>query len=367
MIRGVIMLCTKEKCTGCLSCLNICPKNAIKAITDEQGFWQMQIDETKCIKCKLCQKSCPALFKPNITDLVSKVYACWHKDKAKRQQAASGGLFTALMQNALKHNYFVCGATLTSDMQVKHIIIDKIEDYKLLVGSKYVQSNLSDTFKQIRALLLKGNKVLFSGTPCQVSGLYAFLKKRYENQLFTVDLLCHGVPSPEIFKKYIAHMEQLYDDKLINFQFRHKPGWRRYQVILEFASGKQDITYKDTSPYIRGFLKGNFLRPSCYDCDYTSLKRYSDLTIGDFWNYFADNSTDIDDDKGISFMLINNENGKALFDLAKDDLFYLAKDFNRSTSTSPRLHKPTKKPATYEQFWQDYNNKDFENIIKEYF
>lgn len=149
------MLCTKEKCTGCLSCLNICPKNAIKVITDEQGFWQMQIDETKCIKCKLCQKSCPALFKPNITDLVSKVYACWHKDKAKRQQAASGGLFTALMQNALKHNYFVCGATLTSDMQVKHIIIDKIEDYKLLVGSKYVQSNLSDTFKQIRALLLK--------------------------------------------------------------------------------------------------------------------------------------------------------------------------------------------------------------------
>ena len=176
---------------------------------------------------------------------------------------------------------------------------------------------------------------------------------------------------PSLAKKIALQQKNgtitVYDDKLINFQFRHKPGWRRYQVILEFTSGKQDITYKDTSPYIRGFLKGNFLRPSCYDCDYTSLKRYSDLTIGDFWNYFADNSTDIDDDKGISFMLINNENGKALFDLAKDDLFYLAKDFNRSTSTSPRLHKPTKKPATYEQFWQDYNNKDFENIIKEYF
>lgn len=361
------MLCTKEKCTGCLSCLNICPKNAIKLIFDNQGFWQPEIDKTKCINCRLCHKSCPVFFKP-ATDVFSpKVYACWHKDEVKRRQAASGGLFTALMQNALKKDFLVCGATLTDTMQIKHIIIDKPEEYSLLVGSKYVQSHLNNTFRQIRNFLLQGKKVLFSGTPCQVAGLYAFLKKRYENQLYTVDLLCHGVPSPYVFKQYVTHMEKIYESKLVNFHFRQKPGWRRYQVILEFANKKKDITYKDTSPYINGFLKGNFLRPSCYSCDYTTLKRYSDLTIGDFWNYFSDNNTDIDDDKGISMLLINNQNGNDLFNIAKNDLIYFAKDFNRSTNTSPRLHKPTKKPATYEQFWQDFSHEDFISIMKKYF
>lgn len=361
------MLCDKEKCTGCLSCQNVCPKSAIKSIIDEQGFWQMQIDKTKCINCNLCHKSCPVFFKPQTADFPATVYACWHKDEKCRQQAASGGLFTALMQNALNHDFSVCGATLTDDMQVKHIIINKAEEYSKLIGSKYVQSNINDTFRQIRTLLLKGGKILFSGTPCQVAGLYAFLKKRYENQLYTVDLLCHGVPSPYIFKQYIAYMEKIHNSRLVDFQFRHKPGWRRYQVILEFADGQKNITYKDTSPYIRGFLKGNFLRPSCYGCDYTILKRYSDLTIGDFWNYFADGSDDIDDDKGISMALVNNENGRNLFNMAKNDLIYFAKDFERATATSPRLHAPTKKPASYEDFWQDYKTNDFAYMIQKYF
>ncbi|HIX83620.1 MAG TPA: Coenzyme F420 hydrogenase/dehydrogenase, beta subunit C-terminal domain [Candidatus Megamonas gallistercoris] len=361
------MLCTKEKCTGCLSCLNICPKNAINLINDSQGFWQPEIDETKCIHCGLCHKSCPVFFKPATEVFSSKVYACWHKDEKCRQQAASGGLFTALMQNALKRGFLVCGATLTDDIEVKHIIIDKPEDYTLLIGSKYVQSDLSDIFRQIRTQLLNGRKILFSGTPCQVAGLYAFLKKRYENQLYTVDLLCHGVPSPHIFKQYIDHMEHIYSSKITDFQFRHKPDWRRYQVILKFANGKKDITYKDTNPYIRGFLNANFLRPSCYSCDYTTLKRYSDLTIGDFWNYFADGSDDVDDDKGISLLLINNANGQNLFNSAKSDLIYFAKDFERSTATSPRLHSPTKKPVTYESFWQDYKIHDFAYMIQKYF
>lgn len=363
------MLCSKNSCTGCLSCQNICPKNAIQVITDKQGFWQPQIDNEKCINCGLCHKSCPVYFKPHNEENLTEIYACWHKNPQKRQQAASGGLFTALMLQALSQNFYVCGSTLTDDLKSKHIIINKIEDYPLLIGSKYVQSFIGTTYKDIRKLLLQGEKVLFSGTPCQVAGLYAFLKKRYEGQLFTVDLLCHGVPSPQIFKDYLNHLKSKHNANVIDFKFREKPGWRRYQVIAKFDDNKKDISYKDTNEYIKGFLKGNFLRSSCYNCAYTNLDRVSDLTIGDFWNYFSDNvnSEDIDDDKGISMLLINTQNGKSLFTKAKEDLIYFAKDFQKSIEKSPRLHKPTKKPETYEQFWQDYAQHDFSYMLKNYF
>lgn len=273
------------------------------------------------------------------------------------------------MLQALSQNFYVCGSTLTDDLKAKHIIINKIEDYPLLIGSKYVQSFIGTTYKDIRKLLLQNEKVLFSGTPCQVAGLYAFLKKRYVGQLFTVDLLCHGVPSPQIFKDYLNHLKSTHNANVIDFKFREKSGWRRYQVIAKFDDNKKDISYKDTNEYIKGFLKGNFLRSSCYNCAYTNLDRVSDLTIGDFWNYFSDNvnSEDIDDDKGISMLLINTQNGKSLFTKAKEDLIYFAKDFQKSIEKSPRLHKPTKKPETYEQFWQDYAQHDFSYMLKNYF
>lgn len=193
--------------------------------------------------------------------------------------------------------------------------------------------------------------------------------KRYIGQLFTVDLLCHGVPSPQIFKDYLNHLKSKHNANVIDFKFREKPGWRRYQVIAKFDDNKKDISYKDTNEYIKGFLKGNFLRSSCYNCAYTNLDRVSDLTIGDFWNYFSDNvnSEDIDDDKGISMLLINTQNGKSLFNKTKEDLIYFAKDFQKSIEKSPRLHKPTKKPETYEQFWQDYAQHDFYYMLKNYF
>lgn len=365
------MLCNINDCTGCLSCFNICPKNAINLTVDTQGFWQPKIETTKCINCQLCHKSCPIYFPLHNNKLhTPQIYACWHKDAKKRQEAASGGLFTALMLQALSEKFYVCGATLTKDLKTKHIIINKIDDYTKLIGSKYVQSFLGDTYKQIRQLLQRGEKILFSGTPCQISGLYSFLKKRYENQLFTVDLLCHGVPSPKIFSDYIQYVNDINKSTVCDFKFRKKPGWRRYQVIAEFTNEKKFISYKDTNEYIKGFLKGNFLRKSCYNCAYTNLNRISDLTIGDFWNYYSDNNLntlDIDDDKGISMLMINTSFGKVLFEQTKHDLIYFAKDFQKSTKTSPRLHKPTKKPDTYEDFWQDYPRLTFSNMIKKYF
>lgn len=365
------MLCHSNNCTGCLSCQNICPKHAIDLIIDEQGFWQPQINKQQCINCGLCHKSCPVFFKVDAHDKITpKIYACWHKDSLKRQQAASGGLFSALMLEALSQNFYVCGATFTPDLQAKHIIIHEQSDYLKLIGSKYVQSYIGSTFREIRQLLLKGNKVLFSGTPCQVSGLYSFLKKRYSGQLFTVDLLCHGVPSPQIFQDYIQYLSSIHNDKICDFIFRKKPGWRRYQVIAKFTNHRELISYKDTNEYIKGFLKGNFLRKSCYNCDYTNLNRISDLTIGDFWNYYADTDNikdDKDDDKGISMLLINTENGHTLFEQTKQQLIYFAKDYQKSTQTSPRLHKPTKKPETYESFWKDYPEKNFDFMLEQYF
>ena len=177
------------------------------------------------------------------------------------------------------------------------------------------------------------------------------------------------MPSPQIFKDYLNHLKSKHNANVIDFKFRKKPGWRRYQVIAKFDDNKKDISYKDTNEYIKGFLKGNFLRSSCYNCAYTNLDRVSDLTIGDFWNYFSDNvnSEDIDDDKGISMLLINTQNGKSLFNKTKEDLIYFAKDFQKSIEKSPRLHKPTKKPETYEQFWQDYAQHDFCYMLKNYF
>lgn len=170
------MLCPKSKCTGCLSCQNICPKNAIQIIIDEQGFWQPKILQKKCINCHLCHKSCPVYANLENTEKLSNTYACWHKDNDKRQQSASGGLFTALMLQALNKDFYVVGATLTKELTTKHIIIHQSKDYSLLIGSKYVQSFLDTVYQDIKKLLNQGKKVLFSGTPCQVSELYALKK-----------------------------------------------------------------------------------------------------------------------------------------------------------------------------------------------
>ena len=213
----------KSKCCGCSACVNICPNNAISMDIDDDGFKYPIVDVGKCINCGLCEKACPynnEYIKKNIYDK-SIAYGGWNNDDEIRKKSTSGGIFSAISKYILNNNGVVCGAIYNEKFEVVHEIIDNIDDLEKIYGSKYVQSDLKDNFRRIKKYLNDGRLVLFSGTPCQVSGLNSFLVKEYEN-LYTCDIVCHGVPSPKVFEKYKRELEEANNSEILNINFRDK-------------------------------------------------------------------------------------------------------------------------------------------------
>ncbi len=345
-------ICKAENCTGCMSCFNICPRNAICERQNERGFYVPFINEESCVNCGLCQKVCPVNHPPQIS-VTPEVFACWNKDRNVRRYSASGGMFTLFAEAVLKKNGVIFGAVYDTETGVvQHRMAETPEELRAMSGSKYVQSHIGNTYREVKKEIETGRMVLFSGTPCQCAGLGNFLGSQPEN-LYLVDFVCHGVPSPTVLKTYLLAMEQ--NDRIQNISFREKnPSWETFSMKLTFESGKEYISDMYTDPYLRLFLGDYDLNSCCYNCRYASLSRGTDITLGDFWGYISEKYRFFDDNKGISLVMVNSSKGKSLFEKIKTEAVYTKKTMSEAAAGNQPLTMPTQKAGGSDQFWKEF-------------
>lgn len=348
----------KEECTGCTACMNVCPKNAIQMREDEEGFLYPKVDEKKCIDCKLCQKVCECNKDKKEKSL--QAYGLKLKDLEARKSSSSGGAFTALSDYILNCSGIVYGAAFDEKFNVIHKRAENQMQRDELKKSKYVQSDLKNIFKDIKQDLESGKTVLFTGTPCQVDGLKRYLYNVDITNLYTCDLICHGVPSPKVYKDYLNYITNNGKKEIKKFDFRDKKyGWGSCYETYEYSNNKKNTDLK----YREIFYSDFALRTSCYECNYSNLNRVSDITIGDFWGIEKKN-INFKDTYGVSLIIINSQKGKELFEKIKSCIEYIKVDINDSLQHN--LVKPTEKPKEREEFWKFYLENNFEKVLKKY-
>ena len=364
----MIQLCDNSICTGCMACYASCNQQAIEIQENNFGFLQPSIKHDVCIECGICVKTCPVLSPSPFQKEKQKGFASWSTNENIRKNSSSGGVFYELSHTIITSGGVVCGAAFNEKMEVEHRIISNLNELPLLMGSKYVQSNILPVLKEVKSILTStSHKVLFSGTTCQIARLLNYLHKRSDN-LITIDIVCHGVPSPGLWHKYIRYQKTNQSSDLISYKFRYKKkSWTFFHSQLLFKNG-QKIEYnwfKD--PWIRIFLQNKCLRESCYTCHYTSIHRISDITLADFWGYKSNNKDDKNTDKGISLVLLNSSNGISLFNSSKHKLKYFPRSLEAISKSQRSLSKPWSKPIDYENFWQDYHLLSFEGFLRKNF
>ena len=320
----------KKDCCGCHACAQRCPKQCISMVEDKEGFLYPRVDMSKCIDCHLCEQVCPVINHGVPHDPLQ-CFAAVNPNEEVRRQSSSGGIFTMLAEQVVRNGGVVFGARFDERWEVMHDSTDTIDGLALFRGSKYVQSRIGNCYSRVEQLLKQGRTVLFSGTPCQVAGLHRFLRKDYDG-LLTVDFICHGVPSPGVWRKYIGEEVArqcdpkntvlpcpIYgrDARIEGISFRDKTlGWKKYSFALFLSTtdgrGEKFIFCSrstiDENPYLRGFNINLFLRPSCYSCPSKSGKSQSDITIGDFWG-IERVLPQMCDEKGVSIVLPLTERG----------------------------------------------------------
>lgn len=351
-----------EFCTGCRACEQLCPKQCISMKSNKEGFLTAEIDENVCIHCGLCQKRCPQNNMPDKHNPI-KVLAVRYKKDKELKNSASGGAFVALAHQILEQNGVVFGAAYGEDWKVGHIAVRKEEDLYKLQGSKYVQCDTLHTYSEVKTLLSEGKKVLFSGTPCQIGGLRGFLRKDYDN-LFTVDLICHGVASPKLFQKYIEWLGKETKGKILYYNFRDKSGgWGLGYKAKTKTKTKTKTANLD--PYYYHFLKGDTYRECCYRCRYCTQERISDMTVGDYWGIEREHPK-FYSTKGVSVMLLNTEKALNCFEQAKSMFYIQESTFKQASRNNHNLLSPTKRTllrdTVYNQL-DDRNTEEYFNTV----
>ena len=364
----MIKINKKENCSGCNACAAACPKNCIKMISDNEGFLYPSVDENICVKCGLCDKICPILNnKLNSShSFESTAFAAINKDDEIREKSSSGGVFTLLAEEVLNRNGVVFGAAFVDNFEVGHICVDNLEDLAKLRGSKYVQSKIGNTYIQAKEYLENGREVLFSGTPCQIEGLLSFLNKTYDN-LITQDIICHGVPSPMVWKKYVDNRTTLAGASVRRISFRHKNyGWKKYSLSFSFENDKEYLCQLGADPFMNIFLHDLCLRPSCYNCAFKYKYRKSDITLADFWGV-QNIVPQMDDDKGTSLLIIHSNKGQILTDKIKEKMVIEEVDLDEAIEYNPAMVRSVAKSKRRIKFLKAIKiNKDFETLEKKY-
>ena len=332
-----------DDCCGCRACEKICPKNAITMVYNNEGFLVPIIDKNLCVNCGLCLKSCPQFntFKEKKDDSIE-AFAARAKKTKDLLNGSSGGIFSTIAKFIIENKGFVYGCCFDENMNPIHLCVNKIEDIAKLCGSKYVQSDTNNTYENVKEQLEDNNTVLYIGTPCQIAGLKSFLKNDFKN-LYTIDLVCHGVPSPKLFKKYIEWLEKKYKDKVEMYYFRNKikSGWGLTSRI-KFKSGKEKIIDFRLDPYYKTFIDAKNYRECCYRCKYSNLTRIGDITLADFWGIEKEHP-DFYSPYGNSAIIINNKKGKFLFDSIKNQIDYISTDINKILRYNKNLQQPSKR------------------------
>lgn len=361
----MIDLANKSDCSGCGACRDVCPVNAISLTADSEGFLYPQTDAETCIQCDKCKKQCPILSGtlPQNSHETPCAYAAQTKDETVRERSSSGGVFTEIASYILRTGGVVFGAAFTEHFQVVHIGIEHIEDLDKLRGSKYVQSEIGETYLQAKTHLDAGRPVLFTGTPCQIGGLYSFLGRNY-NHLYTQDIICHGVPSPMVWLKYVQYREAKARGKLSHAYFRHKQyGWHTFSMCLDFQNGTQLIQPLSRDIYLRSFLRNLCLRPSCYHCAFKTKQRIADFTLADFWGIDKVYPS-IDDDKGTSLVILHSHKGKLLFDAIKECLIYRETEPETATRYNSAMTSSVPYNKNRDAFMQTVSEKGFSGVRK---
>ena len=302
-----------QECAICGACINACPVDAISLDKVHLDFRYPQINEDICIHCNRCEKACPILGNKGKPDEGYPVaFAAKSENDSMRMRSSSGGVFYELADQMLRDGGYVCGAVFDDEFHVKHILSNAKEDILRMMGSKYAQSDVGYCYREVKDVLEKGCKVLFSGCPCQVAGLRTFLGKEYPN-LFLVELICHGIPSDHMLQTYIGMQERKYGARLTRMEFRNKKkGWHRSSVRMEFENHRIYSIPYTADAYTIGFLRNITLKSSCYDCHFRNFVAGSDITLGDFWG--AEVELPEDDNKGISAILVNSGKGMDIID-----------------------------------------------------
>lgn len=350
----------KNKCTSCTACATICPKKAITIKEDKDGFTYPVIDQEKCIDCGLCKKTCPVLNTKENKSL-AKYYAAYNKNEKARLSSSSGGIFQLIAEEVLKDNGIVIGATFDKDNNLKHIAITKKEELESLKGSKYLQSDLNNIFSFVKDNI-NDKKILFVGTPCQVAGLKAIIKEH--KNLITIDLFCHGVPSTNLFRKYIKELENK-NGKLLNYNFRDKKwGWEVYSHTATFKKKKISKIF-DRNDYMLLYLSDVALRESCYDCNFKIGNKYSDISLGDFWGVKRYHP-DMHNKRGVSAVVINTEKGEDLFNLIKDNIIYKECKLEEIKTDNPQITASTQRPDNRSEFFKEFNELSVKELNKKY-
>ena len=353
-----------EDCCGCTACESVCNQKAIKMTLDTLGFLYPNVDKSKCTDFGLCEKVCAFNDTYDISHLNidTRCFAARLKDVNMLRFSRSGGVFVALSDIILNSGGVVYGAGYAQHFVVVHKRATTQIERNEFRGSKYVQSDMRGVFQQVKEDLRNGRTVLFSGTPCQIAGLSSYIGKRLRNNLILVDIICHAVPSPYIWRDYLAYMEEKYKSKVIKIEFRDKSiGW--CQPHLESFFMENGETHKDF--LLRHlFYEGLCTRPSCSECHYTNLNRPSDITIGDYWGFEKTVPEMNRDNKGVSIVLCNTSKGLGLFNQCKEKL--IVTEVSKTDAMQHNLHSPSPIHHSHVRFAEDYKNKGFLYIAKKY-
>lgn len=354
------------KCNGCHACFSACPKQCIRMERNKEGFLYPVIDTERCVNCNVCKNVCPVLNEKELSGAETTAFAVVYQSEKIRESSSSGGVFTFLAEMILRRGGVVFGAAFSDDRHsVMHTSVDTIEELYKLRGSKYLQSNIGNSYKEAEAYLKSGREVLFSGTPCQIEGLYAYLKKEYPS-LYTVDLICHGVPSPMVWDMYLKSKEKELGDSVSDVNFRSKQtGWKLYSTKMQFSNGNEYASVFRDDLYMKGFLQNLYLRSSCYECKFKGLHRRSDITLGDFWGLDKILPC-MDDDKGTSLVIVQTQKGRALFDPACDELKVIEVDALSSVARNGAALQSSAKNPKRKKFFDKLQEENVLNLIERY-
>lgn len=320
VVKKLIQIIDKTQCCGCTACYNACPVKCVIMKPDEEGFLYPSVDLERCVHCGMCEKVCPILHKENhIEKTEGYIIRC--KDKNIVEESTSGGAFTVFSTYLMSRGYVVYGAGYDKDMQVVCKKASKPEELKEMRGSKFVQSTLGTTFQAVKKELNEGQKILFTGTPCQISGLISYLGGKNKN-LFCIDFVCRGVPSPGLWKNYVTMMEKKYGSKMIGARFKHKTyGYHATTMKVDFKNGKQWYGSGRVDPMMKAFVTELASRPSCHQCAFKGVERQSDITIFDCYEYTKITGQK-DDDKGYSSMFVHTEKGREVLQALKPQIIW---------------------------------------------